>query len=166
MQNPYLYLLQGPQGYAPCAAGSTSRMTMSYDLRDHPSLLVQVMPDRTPATSIRKGTGVPAETAVYVRSPNGLQRVCRTTIRCLCADGNYVEMRTDNKRFILRGSLCDVIRQLGTDGFPQVNRHTAVNLHRLDRVDHDSVELDGDVFTLSRSYRQALMDRLQVICGR
>ncbi len=116
--------------------------------------------------TLRSGTGVPSVAPVYVRAHNGLIRVCRTTIRCLCSDGNYVEMRTDTKRFMLRGSLRDVIQQLGADGFPQVSRHTAVNIQRLDRVDPDSVELDGEVFTLSRNYRQALMDRLQVICGR
>jgi hypothetical protein len=47
-----------------------------------------------------------------------------------------------------------------------VNRPTAVNLDRRDRVDLDSVEVDGEVIVLSRSYRQGLLDRLRVLSGR
>ncbi len=103
---------------------------------------------------------------VFVRDRCGLQRVCRSTILVLRADGNYVELLTTGKRFVLRTSLRDVIQQLGEHRFPQVNRNTAVNLDRLDRVDLDSVEVGSEVITLSRSYRPTLLDRLQVLSGR
>jgi len=107
-----------------------------------------------------------AADSVFVRDRCGLQRVCRSFILVLRADGNYVELLTTGKRFVLRTSLRDVIQQLGEQRFPQVNRNTAVNLDRLDRVDLDSVEVGGELITLSRSYRSALLDRLQVLSGR
>lgn len=103
---------------------------------------------------------------IFIRDRSGLQRIGRNSIITLRADGNYVELHTIGKRFVVRTSLRDVIQQLGERRFPQVNRHTAVNLERLDRVDLDSVEVDGEVIVLSRSYRQGLLDRLRVLSGR
>ena len=103
---------------------------------------------------------------VYIRDRNGLQRVDRGRIRLVEADGNYVEIHTLDRRFVLRNSLREVMIQLGDDRFVQVNRHTAVNIERLVRVDCDSLEVDDQCITLSRNYRTNLLDRLQVLCGR
>ena len=131
---------------------------------DHGGALILPLNPRKPAGS------APAEEEpidhIFIRDRSGLQRIGRNSILTLRADGNYVELHTLGKRFVVRTSLRDVIQQLGERRFPQVNRHTAVNLERLDRVDLDSVEVDGEVIVLSRSYRQGLLDRLRVLSGR
>lgn len=104
--------------------------------------------------------------AVFVRDRTGLQRIFRSEIRSLVADGNYVELHTADKRFVLRNSLKEVLQQLNDDRFAQVNRNTVINVDRLARVDCDCVEVDGHHITLSRSFRSALLDRLNILCGR
>ncbi len=103
---------------------------------------------------------------VFIRDKHGYQRLGRSCIQLLQADGNYVELHTAQQRFVLRTSLRELIHQLGEDRFVQVNRSTAVNVDHLERVDPDSVEVAGAVITLSRSYRQELLERLHVLCGR
>jgi DNA-binding LytR/AlgR family response regulator len=124
-------------------------------------VILPIRPPRSPQPTVEDHAD-----CVFIRDRSGLQRICRSGILLLRADGNYVELLTTSKRFVLRTSLRDVIQQLGEQRFPQVNRNTAVNLDRLDRVDLDSVEVEGEVITLSRSYRSALLDRLQVLSGR
>ncbi len=104
--------------------------------------------------------------ALFLRDRNGLQRVERTDIRSLVADGNYVELHTIDKRFVLRNSLREVLMQLDDHRFVQVNRNTVINIDRLFRVDADSVEVDGQCLTLSRNFRNALIDRLNILSGR
>lgn len=124
-----------------------------------------VLPLHRPATRPSERDAGP-EDMVFVRDRNGLQRVCRSCIGTLHADGNYVELRTPDKRYVLRTSLRDLIVQLGGHLFVQVNRNTAVNVQRLDRVDNDSVEVEGLTVTLSRNYRAELLQHLHVLCGR
>jgi two-component system LytT family response regulator len=95
-----------------------------------------------------------------------LQRVERNAINLLRAEGNYVEVHTRDRRFVLRNSLRETITQLGEERFIQVNRHTAVNIGHLERVDCDSLELDGQCITLSRCYRENLMSHLNILCCR
>ncbi len=104
--------------------------------------------------------------AVFIRDRHGLQRVERNAINLLRAEGNYVEVHTRDRRFVLRNSLRETITQLGEERFIQVNRHTAVNIGHLERVDCDSLELDGQCITLSRCYRENLMSHLNILCCR
>ncbi|MFN8408697.1 MAG: hypothetical protein U0V45_05100 [Flavobacteriales bacterium] len=52
---------------------------------------------------------------------------------------------------------------MGEERFIQVNRHTAVNIGHPERVDCDSLELDGQCITLSRCYRENLMSHLNIL---
>lgn len=107
-----------------------------------------------------------ARKAVFVRDRNGLQRVECGNITCLNADGNYVEIQTTERRFVLRTSLCDVVQQLCDKRFVRVNRQTAVNIDHITRVDYDSLLIGDKCITLSRNYRNDLLSRLHVLGGR
>jgi DNA-binding LytR/AlgR family response regulator len=104
----------------------------------------------------------PAQPVVFVRDRHGLHRVPQSAIRSLHAEGNYVELHCGHRRFVLRTSLRELMLQLG-HAFTQVNRNTAVNRQHVERVDPDSVTVDGMEHTLSRSFRSALLEGITVL---
>jgi DNA-binding LytR/AlgR family response regulator len=101
--------------------------------------------------------------ACYVRDKGRLVRVAYDAITMLKATGNYVEIRTDEGNLELHNSLADVQTQLNDPRFVQVNRSTVVNIDHIMQVDHDAVIVGMEHITLSRNYRQHLLDRLQVL---
>jgi DNA-binding LytR/AlgR family response regulator len=102
----------------------------------------------------------------FVRDRTGLVRVPMASIRLVRAEGNYVELLTDHKRYMLRNSLGVVVAQLNDPRFIQVNRSTVVNIHRVQRVDHDAVEIDDELVSLSRGFRNPVLKSINVLCGR
>lgn len=148
-------------------AGATATLhdLVSTEAQDSDPVHFQDFPGAHPAHASTAATNLIPD-VVYIRDRQGLLRVERGNIRLMQADGNYVEIHTVDRRFVLRNSLREVLNQLGTDRFVQVNRHTAVNVERLSRVDCDSLELDGQSVTLSRNYRANLLQHIEVLCGR
>lgn len=103
----------------------------------------------------------PAE-VVFIRNHCGLHRVELGDICSVAADGNYVELQCGQRRFVLRMSLRLLINMLGA-AFVQVNRSTAVNVQFLERVDSDTVTVQGCLHSLGRNYRDALMAAIIVL---
>ena len=133
--------------------------TLSHATAGEP--LVLHFPRRKPEVDDR-----PAPAPLFIRDRNGLQRMDRAAIRSLVADGNYVEVHTAERRYVLRNSLREVVAQLDDPRFVQINRNTVINVERLQRVDADCVEVDDTSLTLSRNFRSALLDRLNILSGR
>lgn len=101
-------------------------------------------------------------TILFIRDRHGFCRVQLGTIHCVHADGNYVELDCGKRRFVLRTSLKAMLDQLG-QAFMQVNRSTAVNMHRLDRVDYDTVSVEGRIHSLGRNFRSELLEAITVL---
>lgn len=143
------------------------RPDMSFDASNTPVIsLVAARAAAFPAYDTPYPSTNRGDSPVFVRDHMGLHRIDRRDVSLLKTEGNYVELYTTARRYVLRNSLCEVLTQLGHDLFVQVNRNTAVNLQRIDRVDHDEVEMDGKSITLSRCFRTALLQRIRVLGGR
>ncbi len=132
---------------------------MTYDLLDRTDVL-EAPPARA-GMGLRHPHLANAE-VVFIRDRQGLHRVRQNAIRSLHADGNYVELHCDRRRFVLRSSLRDVLLQFGHT-FVQVNRNTAVNVRHLERVDGDTVTVEGIIHILSRNFRSAVLERITVL---
>lgn len=143
--------------------------TRSIDVREE--LLVDrntpaLEPAPRPVQAAAQRTKEAFKKSVFVRDRNGLQRVECNSITMLNADGNYVEIHTADRRFVLRTSLSDVVQQLCDSRFVRVNRQTAVNVDHITRVDYDSLMMGAKCITLSRNYRADLLAHLHVLGGR
>jgi len=103
---------------------------------------------------------------MFLQHARVMQRIDPSTIGRLVSSGRHVHLHAGALCYRLRGSLCDVLQQLGGHPFVQVNRNEAVNLHRLQRVDHDAVHVDGVDLVLSRCYRADLIHQLTILNER
>jgi hypothetical protein len=103
---------------------------------------------------------------VFVRDNRTLYRVAVRDMIHLEADGNYVELVLNTRRFVLRNSVAEVLKAMPDGLFAMVNRKQAVNLLLVESVSSDEVSIGRNSYTLSRRYREQLLSRLHVISGR
>lgn len=82
------------------------------------------------------------------------------------ADGNYVRLYVDGgKHYLIRSTLSALERQLDPGQFARIHRSAIANLDRVAEIvpypngTYEIVLHDGSRLTLSRSYRDALLER-------
>jgi two-component system, LytTR family, response regulator len=83
------------------------------------------------------------------------------------AEDNYVRIHTARKRHLVRATMRAIGEQLGDRWFARVHRSAIVNLSRIAEIrpqlsgDYRVVLTDGTRLALSRTYRDALLERFQ-----
>jgi two-component system LytT family response regulator len=87
-------------------------------------------------------------------------------IQWLQADDNYVHVHTQDRDFLLRRTLQDLLEQLGAQRFVRIHKSTAINLaevHSLEPLfkgDYDVVLRSGQRLRMSRRYKDLLFGRM------
>ncbi|MGR7811789.1 LytR/AlgR family response regulator transcription factor [Lacinutrix undariae] len=73
-------------------------------------------------------------------------------IRYFVADGNYVNILTDSKKYTIRQSLGLIIEQLPTDMFKQSHRSYIINVDKIQRITSNTIIINNVEIPLSRSF--------------
>lgn len=73
-------------------------------------------------------------------------------IRYFMADGNYVNILTDSKKYTIRQSLSFIIKELPSQQFKQTHRSYIVNKDKIQRVTSNSIIMNNVEIPLSRSF--------------
>lgn len=89
-------------------------------------------------------------------------RIRHSEIRWLKADNIYTEIATDNKKYLQRAPLSEMMEMLPESLFCRVHRSYIVNMERVDRVGADHLEVAGEQIPLSRSKKVQLLERLNM----
>ena len=89
-------------------------------------------------------------------------RVRHSEIRWLKADNIYTVIATNNKRYLQRAPLSEMMELLPENLFCRVHRSYIVNMERIDRVGSDHLEVAGEHIPLSRSKKVELLERLNM----
>ena len=101
---------------------------------------------------------------VFVGHKNQYERVAKADILTLTASGAYVDILTvDNKKYRVSTYLANVLEQLNDPNFVRISRKQVVNLFHIELVNHDTVFLGSQNFTVTKSYRQEFMDSLPIL---
>ena len=93
----------------------------------------------------------------FINTPN---------IKYIEASGYYAEIQTDEKQYLLRESLSNLIIKLNKAEFIRIHRSTIINLDYLQELVHSNYnELDvkmkdGKLFRISKSYKKELFSKL------
>jgi len=88
------------------------------------------------------------------------------TITCILASGSYVDIKTIDRRYVLRASLDKTLNEIDDKGFVRIHRSTIININYIDKLiysDHGEVDAkmkDGTLFRISSSYKK---DFLKII---
>lgn len=70
------------------------------------------------------------------------------------ADGNYIEINTKNKRYIIRNSLDQFIKEFNDNYFTRTHRSYAVNLTEVNSIKNQLIYINNIEIPLSRKYKE------------
>lgn len=120
-------------------------------LRTNPQELKTIYKDRIP-----------------VPDKNTTRFVSTDEIRCIKASNYYVEIFTEQSKYLLRDSMHNILESLDPKNFIRIHRSSIVNLaHMIELVYSDFGELDvkmsnGELIRVSTGYRQEFLKKIGV----
>jgi len=65
---------------------------------------------------------------------------------------DYIRIKTDLGKYIIHKTLSSFTEELPTDKFIRIHRSFTVAIDRIDSVEGNSIEIQGERFTIGRSY--------------
>ena len=104
--------------------------------------------------------------AFFIKQNNVLRKIPFASVLWIQADGNYSIVHSDNnKRYVLRISLKQVLDQLPEDVFLRIHRAYAVPLDKIEDIYISSSELliADKKLPIGRNYRANLMEHLNIV---
>jgi len=79
------------------------------------------------------------------------------------SDHVYINIYTTSKKITVRASLNNYIENFNKDIFFRVHRSYAVNVNKIDSINSDHVMVNGSKIPITKTNRDALMQRLRVV---
>ncbi len=71
---------------------------------------------------------------------------------------DYIEIKTAEKRYIVRESLKDVEKTLATNNFIRVHKSYIVSLSKIDLIEGNTIKIHNEEIPIGRSYRNNLLN--------
>ena len=73
---------------------------------------------------------------------------------------DYIRIKTDLGKYIIHKTLSSFTEELPTDKFIRIHRSFTVAIDRIDSVEGNSLEIQGERFTIGRSYINEVKSRI------
>lgn len=103
------------------------------------------------------------ESCIFVKHHEKMVKIAIEKIKFIEADRNYCRIYAKDKEFLLVMSLKELDKKLPEAHFMRIHRSFIVNLSKIDEVAKNHLVLGRKVIPLSKSYKGALLKRLQTI---
>lgn len=103
------------------------------------------------------------EKELYVNVDRRLVKIDFDDINVIEAKGDYILIKTDDKRHIVHSTLKKIEEKLPADKFLKVHRSYIINLSKIIDIEDNSVLIKRDIIPVSRSNRAELMKRLNLL---
>lgn len=100
--------------------------------------------------------------AFFVKEKNGYTRVALQDIRYIRSDGNYMELHTDKRKYLIRIPQKVLLEQLPAT-FIKTNKSYIVNSAAITAVGESDISLGDLSIPLSPAYRNELLDKLKAL---
>jgi DNA-binding LytR/AlgR family response regulator len=73
------------------------------------------------------------------------------------SDGNYLELFTTDKKYLIRNTLDQLLMELGSPSFERIHRSIVINKDHIVSVSHTTVTLTGDtILPISRTFSKQI----------
>lgn len=111
-----------------------------------------------PAESLNKG-------AFFIKNNNKLTKLTTTEIDWVQSDGNYCYIHSNEKKYVLKISLSNLLKKLEPFNFIRIHKSYVLPLQKIDNIDlfESMVNSAGKSFPLGRRYKPALVKRLEFL---
>lgn len=101
----------------------------------------------------------------FTRIGNRLKKIAIEDIHYIEVEGRYSSLVVKGRKFHLKISLKELLQKLPAHRFVRISRNHVVHLTWVGDIDTQQLQLavDGTWLTISRTYKDALMDRIQLL---
>lgn len=97
------------------------------------------------------------DTIIAIPTDRGHRELVATrNILSLTADGDYVQVRTNNQQLLTLGPLSQWAAKLPCPPFQRIHRSHVININHLDSIDTRSVQVGGEKLSVSSTYSAEL----------
>ncbi|MFK7924049.1 MAG: LytR/AlgR family response regulator transcription factor [Bacteroidia bacterium] len=125
--------------------------------------LNQISPESAPINSpAPESVPLLLSDRIFVRSKHKLVKLLLSDIHYVSAERNYCKIFTADKEYTLSIPMKHFSEQLDTQSFQRVHRSFIINLVQVEELDESHVYLNRKPIPVSKSYREALLQRLKL----
>lgn len=99
---------------------------------------------------------------IFIKKDYLLVKIKFNELKYVKADGNYVEIFCEGKKFLTRSTLKDFMHKLPNDLFAQVHKSYAVNIEYIDAIEYTSLLIGKEKIPISRTMVTDIKRRLKI----
>ncbi|PIY11918.1 MAG: DNA-binding response regulator [Flexibacter sp. CG_4_10_14_3_um_filter_32_15] len=114
---------------------------------------------------ISEQEGVLFNDCLFVKYRNQFIKVAIHKIEWLSAENNYTTIHTQNRKYIIRNSLTNVLEIINKKEFLRVHRSYAVNVSKIDVIERTKLIIDEQEIPIGRSYQQEIISQIKILTG-
>lgn len=100
---------------------------------------------------------------LFVRNNGLLVKVFFKDILYFESDGNYTQVFTQDKKFVIRAILKDLERKLDEKQFARIHKSYLINLTYIEAIDSNEVHISGKRIPLSRNQYSWLINHIKTL---
>lgn len=98
---------------------------------------------------------------IFVRQDRKMEKIFLSEILYVESQADYIKIHLKNRFFIVRESISNFESKLPESQFIRFHRSFIGNILAIDSYTHEFLEIGGKALTISRSYKEEVMKRLQ-----
>jgi DNA-binding LytR/AlgR family response regulator len=99
---------------------------------------------------------------IFIKKDYLLVKIKFNELRWIKAEGNYIEIYCENKKFLTRSTLKDFLHKLPEEMFVQVHKSYAVNIEFIEAIEFNKIIIGKDKIPVSRSLIPEIKRKLQI----
>lgn len=122
----------------------------------------QQVEEENPTAPPVNGNSNDEEPFIYVKENKRVIKLNLSEILYIEGLSEYVQIYTDKKKIITKTSMTNLEEKLPDDGFLRIHKSYIVSTSRIEAFTPHSVEVPGKELPIGRSYKNAVLDILQV----
>lgn len=100
---------------------------------------------------------------LYINIDRRLIKLKYNEILLIEAKGDYINVKTESKDYLVHTTLKKILEKLPEDKFLQIHRSYVINYNKIVDIEDNSVLIEKSVIPISRSNRPELMRRLNLL---
>lgn len=100
---------------------------------------------------------------LYINIDRRLIKLEMSSIYLIEAKGDYINVKTEDKNYIVHSTLKKIEQKLPNSLFLKVHRSYIINVKKIIDIEDNSILIKKDVVPISRSNRAELMERLNLL---
>lgn len=99
--------------------------------------------------------------AVFIKDKGFFIKVELSDIIYFKSDKNYIEVITDNKVYIIRSTLTNLLSELPDNMFFKVHKSYAINIKKVSAINHEIIIVSGKEVPLSEGFRKEIINSIK-----